>query len=162
MLMILPGAREMWTMTVLHGFLPGLMVSMASAPDLPGLYRRGEVTGRSSSICIPVRSWAPELYRFGLRARLLRLLSERNRLRKLEPEPYRAFIIGADGLAIAVHAIVAGFDHEALEKAMQLQGERCIELWCGSRKVADKPDPRFSKQVVLSWRFAVFDLQSSR
>jgi hypothetical protein len=57
----------------------------------------------------------------------------------LDPEPYRAFVIGPDGLAIAVHSIVAGYDHEALEKAMQLQGELRIELWCGTRKVADVP-----------------------
>jgi hypothetical protein len=34
---------------------------------------------------------------------------------------------------------VAGYDDEALEKAMQLQGELRIELWCGTRKVADVP-----------------------
>jgi hypothetical protein len=48
-------------------------------------------------------------------------------------DPYRAFVIGLDGLAIAGH------DDEALEKAMQLQGELRIELWCGTRKVADVP-----------------------
>jgi hypothetical protein len=32
---------------------------------------------------------------------------------------------------------VASHDAEALEKAMQLQGELRIELWCGSRKVGD-------------------------
>ena len=48
-------------------------------------------------------------------------------------------MIGPDGLAIAVHVIVAGYDHEALEKAMQLQCELRIELWCGTRKVADVP-----------------------
>jgi hypothetical protein len=38
-----------------------------------------------------------------------------------------------------MHSIVAGYDDEALEKAMQLQGELRIELWCGTRKVADVP-----------------------
>jgi hypothetical protein len=33
-------------MTVLHGFLLGLMVCIASEFDLPGLYRGGEVAGR--------------------------------------------------------------------------------------------------------------------
>jgi hypothetical protein len=54
-------------------------------------------------------------------------------------DPYRAFVIGLDGLAIAVHSIIAGHDDEALEKAMQLQGELRIELWCGTPKVADVP-----------------------
>jgi hypothetical protein len=35
--------------------------------------------------------------------------------------------------------VVADYDSEALGKAMQFQGERRIELWCGSRKVADIP-----------------------
>jgi hypothetical protein len=38
-----------------------------------------------------------------------------------------------------VHAIVAGHDEEALEKATRLQSELRIELWCGTRKVADVP-----------------------
>jgi hypothetical protein len=59
--------------------------------------------------------------------------------RKREPDPYRAFVIGADGLAIAMHVIVADYDSEALGKAMQFQDELRIELWCGSRKVADIP-----------------------
>jgi hypothetical protein len=70
---------------------------------------------------------------------LVRIFGERNRSRKLQPDPYRAFVIGLDGLAIAMHSIVAGYDDEALEKAMQLQGELRIELWCGTRKVADVP-----------------------
>jgi hypothetical protein len=67
----------------------------------------------------------------------VRIFGERNRARKLEPDPYRAFVIGPDGLAIAVHSIVAGYDDEALEKVTRLQGELRIELWCGTRKVAD-------------------------
>ena len=70
---------------------------------------------------------------------LVRIFGWRNRRRNLEPDPYRAFVIGPEGLAIAVHAIVAGHDDEALEKAMQLQCELRIELWCGTRKVADIP-----------------------
>ena len=70
---------------------------------------------------------------------LVRLVGERNQPRKAELEPYRAFVIGPEGLAIAVHAIVAGFDDEALNKAMQLQGELSIELRRGPRKVADIP-----------------------
>jgi hypothetical protein len=69
----------------------------------------------------------------------VRKFGDRNRPRKLEPDPYRAFVIGPDGLAIAMHSIVAGNDAEALEKAMQLQGELRIELWCGSRKIGDIP-----------------------
>jgi hypothetical protein len=43
---------------------------------------------------------------------------------------------GADG-----HRHVdRGHDDEALEKAMQLQGELRVELWCGTRKVADVPN----------------------
>jgi hypothetical protein len=38
-----------------------------------------------------------------------------------------------------MHEIVADYDSEALEKAMRLQGELRIELWRGSRKVADVP-----------------------
>jgi hypothetical protein len=38
-----------------------------------------------------------------------------------------------------MHSIVAGYDDEALEKATRLQGELRIELWCGTRKVADVP-----------------------
>jgi hypothetical protein len=59
--------------------------------------------------------------------------------RKREPDPYRAFVIGPNGLAIAMQIVVADYDSEALGKAMQFQGERRIELWCGSRKVADIP-----------------------
>ena len=70
---------------------------------------------------------------------LVRIFGWRNRRRNLEPDPYRAFVIGLDGLAIAVHSIIAGHDDEALEKAMQLQGELRIELWCGTRKVAEVP-----------------------
>ena len=68
---------------------------------------------------------------------IVRIFGERNRPRKLEPDPYRAFVIGTDGLAIAMHSIVAGYDDEALEKVTRLQGELRIELWCGTRKVAD-------------------------
>jgi hypothetical protein len=61
--------------------------------------------------------------------------------RPLKPvhDPYRAFVIGPDQLAIAVHAIAADYDDMALEKAMQLRGQHRIELWCGSRKVGDVP-----------------------
>jgi hypothetical protein len=59
--------------------------------------------------------------------------------RKREPDPYRAFVIGTEGLAIAMHEIVADYDREALEKATQFQGELRIELWHGSRKVGDVP-----------------------
>jgi hypothetical protein len=52
-------------------------------------------------------------------------------------DSYRAFVIGPDGLAITMHVIVADSDSEALGKATQFQGERHVELWCGSRKVAD-------------------------
>jgi hypothetical protein len=48
-------------------------------------------------------------------------------------------VIDPDGLAVAAHAIVADYDGEALEKATQLQGKLRIELWCGSRKVAEIP-----------------------
>jgi hypothetical protein len=69
----------------------------------------------------------------------VRIFGGRNRPRKLEPDRYRAFVIGPDGLAISVHSIVAGCDDEALKKATRLQGELRIELWCGTRKVADVP-----------------------
>jgi hypothetical protein len=48
-------------------------------------------------------------------------------------------VIGPDGLAIVVHQITADYDAEALERAMQFQGEFPIELWSGSRKVANIP-----------------------
>ena len=54
-------------------------------------------------------------------------------------ESIRAFVIGLDQLAVAVHVIAADYDDIALEKAMQLQGQHRIELWCGSRKVGDVP-----------------------
>jgi hypothetical protein len=129
-------------MTVLHGFLLGLMVCTPSELHLSGLYHRGEVTGRPSTTASAFRCAAERLSCIGSACELcscVYLVSATPR--KLEPEPYRAFIIGPNGLAIAVCAIVAGFDHEALEKAMQLQGELRIELWCGSRKVADKTAP---------------------
>jgi hypothetical protein len=72
-----------------------------------------------------------------LLAWLVRIFGEPNRPRKSELDPYRAFVIGPEGLAIAMHSIVAGYDGEAVEKATQLQGELRIELWCGTRKVAD-------------------------
>jgi hypothetical protein len=74
-----------------------------------------------------------------LLAWLVRIFGGRNRPRNLQPDPYRAFVIGLDGLAVAVHSIIAGHDDEALEKTMQLRGELRIELWYGSRKVADVP-----------------------
>jgi hypothetical protein len=67
----------------------------------------------------------------------MRIFGQLNRSRKPEPDPYRAFVIGPDQLAIAVHSIVADYDGVAIEKARQLQNELRIELWCGSRKVAD-------------------------
>jgi hypothetical protein len=50
-----------------------------------------------------------------------------------------AFVIGPDEFAIVEHLISADYDDQAVEKAMQLQGELRIELWCGPRKVADVP-----------------------
>jgi hypothetical protein len=51
---------------------------------------------------------------------------------------YRAFVIGSDGLAIAVHDVEALNDDDALEKARQLQrGAEPLEVWCGSRKVGN-------------------------
>jgi hypothetical protein len=70
-------------------------------------------------------------------ARAARAIIQRNK--KRGPDPYRAFVIGPHELAIAVHTIVADYDDQALEKTMQLQGELRIELWRGSRKVADVP-----------------------
>jgi hypothetical protein len=69
----------------------------------------------------------------------VRIFGQLNRSKKVEPEPYRAFVIGSDGLAIAVHLVVADCDGIALEKAMQLQGALPIELWHGSRKAGDVP-----------------------
>jgi hypothetical protein len=74
---------------------------------------------------------------FAWLARSARIIGLSNRPRKRQPDPYRAFVIGPDGLAIAEHVIVAGYDDQAVQKAMQLQGGLRIELWCGSRKVAD-------------------------
>jgi hypothetical protein len=59
--------------------------------------------------------------------------------RKPQPDPYRAFVIGPDEFAIVEHLISADYDDQAVEKAMQLQAELRIELWCGPRKVADVP-----------------------
>jgi hypothetical protein len=67
----------------------------------------------------------------------VRIFGQLNRPRKLEP--YQAFVIGPNQLAIAVHVIAANYDDMALEKAMQLQRQHRIELWCGSRKVGDVP-----------------------
>jgi hypothetical protein len=69
----------------------------------------------------------------------VRIFAQLNRPRKPEPDPYRAFVIGPDKLAIAMHVVAADYDDKALEKAMQLQGQHRIELWCGSRKVGDVP-----------------------
>jgi hypothetical protein len=69
----------------------------------------------------------------------MRIFGQLNRSRKTEPDPYRAFVIGPDQLAIAVHSITADYDGMAIEKARRLQIELRIELWCGSRKVADIP-----------------------
>jgi hypothetical protein len=79
----------------------------------------------------------PGLFAWLLRA--ARIIGLGDRPNKRQPNPYRAFVIGPDGLAIAMHSIVAGYDDEALEKATRLQGELRIELWCGTRKVADVP-----------------------
>ena len=68
---------------------------------------------------------------------LVRIFGQLNRSGKPDPGPYRAFVIGQDQLAIAVHSVVADYDGMAIEKARRLQGDLRIELWCGSRKVAD-------------------------
>jgi hypothetical protein len=61
---------------------------------------------------------------------------------KREPDPYQVFVIGPDGLAIAVHSFTADHDGEAAERAMRLESGLRIELWCGSRKVEDiSPKP---------------------
>jgi hypothetical protein len=65
--------------------------------------------------------------------------SRRLSISKREVDWYRAFTIGADGLAISAHVVAADCDSEALGAVMQLQGELRLELWCGSRKVADVP-----------------------
>ena len=69
----------------------------------------------------------------------VRIFGQLNRPRKPEPGPYRAFVIGPDKLAIAMHVVAADYDDKALEKAMPLQGQHRIELWRGSRKVGDVP-----------------------
>jgi hypothetical protein len=69
----------------------------------------------------------------GLLAWGVRLFGQLNRPRKPEPDPYRAFVIGPDGLAVAVRIIAADYDD------MQLQGQHRIKLWCRSRKVGDVP-----------------------
>jgi hypothetical protein len=76
---------------------------------------------------------------FAWLVRSARLISLINRPRKRQPDPYRAFAIGPDEFVIPVHLIVADYDDQALDKVMQLQGELRIELWCGSRKLADIP-----------------------
>jgi hypothetical protein len=75
----------------------------------------------------------------GVVAWLAQVFGQLNRSRKREPDPYRAFVIGPDQFAIAVHCIAADYDGMAIERARQLQGDVRIELWCGSRKVADIP-----------------------
>ncbi len=75
----------------------------------------------------------------GLLAWIVRIFGQVNRPRDLESDSYQAFVIGQDGLAIAVHFIAADYDDIALEKAMQLQDQHRIELWCGSRKIGDVP-----------------------
>jgi hypothetical protein len=82
----------------------------------------------------------------GLLAWLLRGARERNRSKKRERDPYRAFVIGPDGLAIGSHTILSDHDNGALEQATQLQGELPIELWFGSRKVADIPAISLSRE----------------
>jgi hypothetical protein len=54
---------------------------------------------------------------------------------------YCAFAIGPEELAIAVHDLNVKDDVAALEKATPLfhDGIKRIEVWCGSRKVADIP-----------------------
>ena len=54
---------------------------------------------------------------------------------------YCAFAIGPEQLAIAVHDLNVEDDEAALEKATPLfhDGLKRIEVWCGSRKVADIP-----------------------
>ena len=75
----------------------------------------------------------------GLLAWGVRIIGQLSRPRKPDPDPYRAFVIGPDRLAIAVHIIVADHDGLAIEKARALEGGLRVELWCGSRKVADIP-----------------------
>lgn len=73
----------------------------------------------------------------GLLAWGVRIIEQFNRPQKPEPDSYGAFVIGPDELAIAAHVIAADSDDMALGKAIQLQGQHRIELWCGSRKVGD-------------------------
>jgi hypothetical protein len=138
------GVRERWKdggASVVLDWAHGLL---DPEPRLFGLRcygvnaRRSPRTAQSAGISAAVlsRSLAGLL---GWLLNAARILGQHSRPKKREPDSYRAFIIGPDGLAIAVHTVVASYDAEALERATQLQGELPIELWCGSRKVADIP-----------------------
>jgi hypothetical protein len=54
---------------------------------------------------------------------------------------YLAYGIGPDVLAVTVHDLTAQNDKDALQEAAPLfhEGLKRIEVWCGSRKVADIP-----------------------
>ena len=116
-------------MSVFQGFLLGLMVSWIPSLSAPEDRRRQPDLQRD-----PQQQNARAV-------RAASAISHRSRPEKREPEPYRGFVISPDEFAIAVHIIAADHDAEALERAMKLQGELRIELWCGSRKVADVPSP---------------------
>jgi hypothetical protein len=60
--------------------------------------------------------------------------------------PYRAFVIGTDGLAIAMHSIVAGYDDEALEKATRLQG--ALRINCVRWRMFHQPPDSSWRSVV--------------
>jgi hypothetical protein len=75
----------------------------------------------------------------GLGRHVLRKLSRRRE--SAPPSVYIAFSIGPEELAISVRELDAESDEDALKKATPLfhDGLKHIEVWCGSRKVADIP-----------------------
>jgi hypothetical protein len=75
----------------------------------------------------------------GLRLYVLRKLSRRRET--AAPPVYLAFSIGPEVLAVDVHELDAQNDEDALKRAAPLfhEGLSRIEVWCGSRKVADIP-----------------------
>lgn len=54
-------------------------------------------------------------------------------------EDYMAYLLGPDGLIAARIDLVCADESAAKDRAQELAGEHAVELWQGSRKIAEYP-----------------------
>jgi hypothetical protein len=125
-------------MTAFQGFLLGLTSGVAPESHLSGLHCTGSGSRRPQRSAPSASRSASAERVINWLVRLVRTVGLSNRPDQ-RSDPYRAFVIGPDGLAVAVHAVAAHDDGEALKRTALLKDGVRIELWRGTRKVGDIP-----------------------